>query len=187
MRISLLIGVVFALIQGSLAYAEGGGAGNGGRGGPFVQLHTASLAEFDSEIQGYPIILGGAGFGLTTKSFRLGGGGGGGFVWNPSNNVQFGLGFGGVVGEYAITPWLSVRLMIGGGGYALSKIVSESDTQRTERKIASGGFLLFHPSVSAEVQVQSWLKLGGSVGYFLPNVSRLQSLTIGLQLIFGKV
>jgi hypothetical protein len=177
--------ILGALFTGKL-FAESA-ASQGGRGGPFVELHTASLSNFDSDVNGYPIILGGYGFGFTAKNFRLGGGGGGGFVWNPSNNVQFGLGFGGVVGEYVITSWLAARLLIGGGGYAVSKVLLETDTQKTEQKVNSGGFLLFQPSISAEVPIQSWIKIGGSVGYFLPNVSKLQSLSLSLMLIFGKV
>lgn len=176
--------LVLSLLMPALVFAE---SGNSGRGGPYFEFHTSGLSVFDGDISGNPIILGGEGFGFVSKSFRLGGGGGGGFVWTPSNNLGFGLGYGGVIGEYAITSWLAARLMVGGGGYAISKTVVETDTTRTEQKISSGAFLLFHPSIGAEVNLQGWLKLGFRMGYFLPNVSKLQSFTFGIALIFGKM
>lgn len=181
-----LLAALFVFATSAHSFAESAGAGSGGRGGPFFEFHFSPLSVFDGDVTGNPIVLGGEGFGFASKSFRLGGGGGGGFVWNPSENVQFGMGFGGVIGEYMVTPWLNVRLLIGGGGYAISKTIVETDTTRTEQKISSGAFLLFHPSIGAEVSVSTFMKLSARIGYFLPNVSRLQSVTLGIHLIFGK-
>ena len=97
------------------------------------------------------------------------------------------MGYGGVVGEYIIAPpWLVARMMIGGGGYSIAKTVSETDSTRTLDKISSGAFILFHPQIMFDFKVHNWLSLGGSIGYFLPNVGKLHSLTIGFNLMFGK-
>ena len=165
-----------------------GEALGGGRGGPFIDYHSGSLSAFDSGVAGSPIVIGGVGFGWATKSFRIGGGGGGGFLWNATDNVTFGMGYGGVVGEYTIAaPWLSARLMIGGGGYSVAKVTTQTDTQQTFQRLSSGGFILFHPQLSAEVRVHSWAYLSAMIGYFLPNVGRLHSFTFGFNIMFGKI
>ena|SRR3989338_5947930 len=164
------------------AYGERGG---GGRGGPFISLHTSPMSDFDPDISGAPVVIGGIGFGSSTKTFRIGGGGGGGFLFNPTENVHFGLGYGGGVGEYQLTSWLFARLMIGGGGYALAKTVLETESQRVLRKLSSGGFVLFYPQLSAEIPIARSIKLAVIAGYFLPNVSRLQSFTVAANFVFG--
>lgn len=167
------------------AFAESGGGG--GRGGAFIQMHSNTLSAFDPEMKGTPIIVGGEGFAPLGKGFRIGGGGGGGFLWNASNNSQFALGFGGLIGEYDANHWLNFRLILGGGGYAVSKTISDTGSLVTEQKLGSGGFLLVAPSVGAEVQVTGSAKLGFRLGYFLPNVQHLESLTLGMHLSFGKL
>lgn len=168
-----------------LSSAEGMG---GGRGGPFIQYHSNSLSSFDPTVSGSPMVIGGVGFGWATKSFRLGGGGGGGFLWNASDNLTFGMGYGGVIGEYVIAPnWLNGRLLIGGGGYSVAKITSQSDSQVNFQKLSSGGFIVFHPSISAEVKIHNWMQLAANFGYFLPNIGRLQSFTMGINVMFGKM
>lgn len=165
-----------------------GEALGGGRGGPFIDYHAASLENFDMGVAGSPVVIGGVGFGWATKAFRVGGGGGGGFLWNATDNVTFGMGYGGVVGEYTISPpWLSCRLMIGGGGYSIAKITSQSDTQQTVQKLSSGGFILFHPQVNMEVKVGGMAYMSAMMGYFLPNVGRLHSFTFGVNIMFGKI
>ncbi len=179
------------LVLGSLAllaipsYAATSALG-GGRGGPFFEYHAGSLSSFDPSISGNPVVIGGVGYGFASKVFRIGGGGGGGFLWNANDNVNFGLGYGGAIGEYVIAPWLSGRLMIGGGGYSVSRVLSQTDSTTVVQKIDSGGFLLFYPSVLAEVNLSGWVNMAINVGYFLPNVSKLQSFTMGIHLIFGK-
>ena len=158
-----------------------------GRGGPYIQYHVMPLSNFDAELSGNPLVIGGVGFATVSRNFRLGGGGGGGFLWNGSNNVTFGMGYGGVVGELGITTWLNARLMIGGGGYAVAKIVSETISERTLSKVNSDGFLLFLPSLHFDFPIHNWLKFSASLGYFLPNNSRLHSVTIGVGLLFGKI
>jgi hypothetical protein len=175
----------FLLLLPKLIFAEALG---GGRGGPFIDFHNASLENFDVGVAGSPVVIGGVGFGWATKAFRIGGGGGGGFLWNATDNVTFGMGYGGVVGEYTISPpWLSARLMIGGGGYSIAKITSQSDTQQTVQKLSSGGFILFHPQINMEVKVGGMAYLSGMIGYFLPNVGRLHSFTMGVNIMFGKI
>lgn len=184
-RISAFLIAAVCLSLPATLFSESMG---GGRGGPFLDYHSSSLGSFDSGIAGSPIVIGGAGFGWATKNFRIGGGGGGGFLWNATDNVTFGMGYGGVVGEYTIAPpWLNARLMIGGGGYSIAKITSQTDTQQTFQRLSSGGFILFHPQICAEIKVHSWAYLSAMLGYFLPNVGRLQSFTIGVNIMFGKI
>jgi hypothetical protein len=163
------------------------GATVGGKGGPFIEYHFNPLSAFDPALTGNPITIGGVGFGYAAKNFRLGGGGAGGFLWNPSDNIQFGMGYGGAVGEYVLSSWLAARLLIGGGGFAVAKVISETDTTRTLQKLNSGGFVLFYPSMVAEIPIHPWLKLGVNLGYFLPNISKLQSFTMGFNVLFGKL
>jgi len=178
-----LLGVLlFASLLSSHALAESAA----GKGGPFMEYHATSISAFDAELTGSPLVLGGSGVGLASKHFRLGGAGGAGFLWNPSQNVQFGLGYGGLLGEYVITNWLNVRLVIGGGGYAVAKIVSETESERTLEKLSSGGFFLFHPTVNADIPINNMLRLSVGLGYFLPNVSQLQSATFTVALNIGK-
>lgn len=177
-----LLGLALLVTPGSL-FAEVSG---GGRGGPFLEYHNRSLSAFDPEVSGNPVLIGGFGFASTSKKFRIGGGGGGGFLMNPSENVQFGLGYGGVVGEYTINEWLNARLLIGGGGYGVVKIISETETERVIRKLSTGGFFLFFPSVNAEIQLTKFSALHVGIGYFLPNVNRLDSVTVIFSLIMGK-
>ncbi len=177
-----LTAMAFLCCLSSILIAENLG---GGRGGPFLEYHARSLSVFDTSVSGTPAVIGGVGFGWATRSFRLGGGGGGGFLWNGSDNVEFGMGYGGLVGEYAIAPWLTGRLMIGGGGYSVSKVTSESDSSRTFQKLDSGGFILFHPSLMADIKIHSWCMIAVNLGYFLPNVGKLQSATLGFNLLFG--
>jgi len=171
----------FLLVPNSNAETLGGG-----KGGPFIQYNNASLANFDKNIAGNPLIIGGIGFGWASKTFRIGGGGGGGFLWSGSESAQFGIGYGGMVGEYIISEWLMARLMIGGGGFSVSKIISETDTTLQVQRISSGGFLLFHPQIVADIKIGQWASLGFSIGYFLPNISRLQSPSFSIQLMFGR-
>lgn len=159
----------------------------GGKGGPYFQYNNASLSQFDPEISGNPLIIGGMGFGWASKKFRIGGGGGGGFLWSGSESAQFGIGYGGMVGEYIIADWLLGRMLIGGGGYSVSKVVSETDTVLQVEKISSGGFILFHPQVVADIKIGQWASLGFSIGYFLPNVARLHSPSFSIQLMFGRI
>ena len=159
----------------------------GGKGGPYIQYNNASLSRFDSEIGGNPLIIGGLGFGWASKKFRIGGGGGGGFLWSGTESAQFGIGYGGMVGEYIIADWLLARMMIGGGGYAVSKIISETDTTLQVKKISSGGFILFHPQIVADIKIGQWASLGFSIGYFLPNIARLHSPSFSIQLMFGRI
>lgn len=187
MSISLIawtrfVALAIALLTGLSSRAET----SSGRGGPFLAIHTSPLSAFDPEVFGTPVVIGGVGFGSSSKTFRFGGGGGGGFLYNATENVHFGLGYGGGVGEYQLTSWLFARLMIGGGGYALAKTVLETESQRVLRKLSSGGFVLFYPQLSAEIPVNNGFKLAVIAGYFLPNVGRLQSFTIAANFIFGK-
>ena len=115
------------------------------------------------------------------------GGGGGGFLWSGTESAQFGIGYGGMVGEYIIADWLLARMMIGGGGYAVSKIISETDTTLQVKKISSGGFILFHPQIVADIKIGQWASLGFSIGYFLPNIARLHSPSFSIQLMFGRI
>ena len=174
-----------ALLFAFVAHGEGGSA-NGGRGGPFIAVHTNPLTVFDPDVSGTPVVIGGVGFGSGTKNFRMGGGGGGGFLYNPSENATFGMGYGGGIGEYTLTNWLYARLMIGGGGYAIAKTVLETESQRIIRKLSSGAFVFFYPQLSAEIPVNKTFHLSFQAGYFLPNIGKLQSFTIACNVIFGK-
>lgn len=188
MNFQITLGALLLLFVATICsqtYAESGSSG--GRGGAFVQMHTNPLSAFDPEMKGTPLVVGGEGFAPLGKGFRIGGGGGGGFLWNASNNSQFAMGFGGLMGDYDANHWLSFRIILGGGGYAVSKTISDTNSLTTEQKLGSGGFLLVAASVGAEVSISSGSKLGFRLGYFLPNVQHLQSLTLGVHLSFGKM
>jgi len=159
----------------------------GGRGGPFLEYHSSSLSKFDPTLVGNPVVIGGAGYGFASKVFRIGGGGGGGFLWDAGDSVNFGMGYGGAIGEYQISTWLTARLMIGGGGYSIAKVLTETDTTRVVEKVSSGGFLFFYPSLAAEMPLDGWVNIAFHLGYFLPNVSKLHSFTVGIHLVFGKL
>lgn len=163
--------------------AEVGGTA---RGGPLLEHHFGSLSTFDPELRGNPLVVGGVGMGQISKNFRVGGGGGGGFLLNGSDNVELALGFGGAVIEYIITHWFTLRVLLGGGGYAVQKVVSETLSDRLLRKVASGGFFLVNPSINAEINIGTWMKLIIGLGYFMPTVSKLQTPTINMNLLFGK-
>jgi len=158
-----------------------------GRGGPYFEFHTGSLAAFDPTISGNAFVVGGVGYGAAGKTFRLGGAGGGGFLWDSSVDVDFGMGYGGVIGEYVVTKWLNVQMIIGGGGYSIAKVTEQTETTTTLEKISSGGFVLFYPSITFEVNIKKFLTLAGKVGYFLPDDSRLHTLTLGMSLMLGKM
>lgn len=180
----LILGAVICLFLTQSVHAETLG---GGKGGPFVQYNGTSLSNFDSAITGNPMIIGGMGFGWASKTFRVGGGGGGGFLWSGSESAQFGIGYGGVIGEYIISDWLLARMLIGGGGYAVSRVVSETDTILQIQKISSGGFILFHPQLVADIKISQWASLGLSLGYFMPNIAKLHSPSFTIQLMFGRI
>ncbi len=175
-----LLGLTWSLIQ---AKAETSASG---KGGPFISLHGTPVSEFDANLKGSPLVLGGSGVGLASRNFKLGGSGGAGFLWNPSQNIEFGMGYGGILGEYTLTNWLNIRLIIGGGGYAIAKITDETQSSRTVEKLASGGFFLFLPSINADIPINNVVKLSLGLGYFLPNVSKLQSVVFTLALNIGK-
>lgn len=173
---------IFCLVASS-SFAETSGSG---KGGPFIQYHSNSVGRFDGDMKGNPVVVGGVGFGYSTKNFRLGGAGGAGFLWGSSNNVQFGLGYGGVVGDLSLASWLSARLLIGGGGYSVAKIADQTIIAQTLSKLNSGGFVLFHPALNADIPLSNMMKLGFSFGYFLPNIGELQSFTLTTSLTFGR-
>ena len=182
----LLITFALLLSVGEVASAASGNNAMGARGGSFLQLHPLSLSAFDSEIDGTPLVLGGEGYATVAKNLRIGGSGGGGFLWNASNNAQFALGYGGFLGEYVVKNWFNVRVLIGGGGYAVTKTVLETQNQITDNKLASGGFILVYPSIGTEFNISGGLRMGIRLGYFLPNADKLASLTLGFHLYFGK-
>lgn len=159
---------------------------DGGKGGAFLQIHTSSLGAFDPELSGNPVVIGGEGYAYAGKNWKIGGAGGAAFLWNPSDNAQFALGYGGLLGEYLIFKWLNARLLIGGGGYNIAKTVSQTLTSQVDEKLGSGGFLVVYPSIGSEFAITGNLKLGVRLGYFLPNVSRMQSFTLGIHILFGK-
>jgi hypothetical protein len=176
--------LAIGFFAGSFLKAETSTSG-GGRGGPFIEYFSSSLTNFDPGVSGSPVVIGGIGYAWVTPKFRLGGAGGGGFLWNGSDNLSFGMGYGGVVGEYVIGSWFNARLLIGGGGYSIAKITFETDSNRIVQKLNSGGFIVFHPSVNAEIKIYSWASLALTAGYFLPNVGKLHSFTCGVNLLFG--
>lgn len=182
--------IYFWILTGLLtvtSVSRGEGSAGGGRGGPFIEYHFNSLMNFDAGVSGNVLVIGGIGYAWATKKFRLGGAGGGGFLWNGSDNLSFGMGYGGIVGEYAIAPWFNARLLIGGGGYSVAKVTFETDSSRIVQKIDSGGFIAFHPSVNADIKIYSWASLALTAGYFLPNVGKLHSFTAGVNLVFGTL
>lgn len=179
-RIAMLLGI--SLCAASL-HAE---SSSTARGGLFFAYHFNPLSAFDSELNGNPFTVGGEGFAQVFQNFRVGGAGGGGFVWASRDNITFGLGYGGVLGEYAVTKWFAIRMLIGGGGYAVAKVTQDSISSSSLSKLSAGGFILFYPSIKFEIPLGAMVKLTTNIGYFLPNKSQLHSVTFGLSLLFGK-
>lgn len=184
MRVLLLIFLIGASFELSTTRALG--AGTTARGGPYFEYHTNSLSSFDPRISGNAFVIGGVGYGSLGKSFRLGGGGGGGFLWDSSNDVSYGMGYGGAIGQYLVAPWMSFQMMIGGGGFSVARVITQTDTTTTLEKISAGGFVLFYPSVCFEVNLRKFLSLSAKLGYFLPNNAKLHSFTLGLTLLLGE-
>lgn len=133
------------------------------------------------------MVVGGKGVGTLAKNFRLGGAGGGGFAWGAGDNVSFGMGYGGVIAEYSLTSWMSASMLVGGGGFAVSRITSETISTTTYEKISAGGFVLFYPSIDFEVKVRPYISIVGNLGYFLPTNTRLHSVTLGVSVLMGKI
>ena len=181
--LKLALFTIICSASNSLAELQGFG---GARGGPLVEYHFANLSAFDSQVSGNPLVVGGVGFGQISKTFHIGGGGGGGFLMNASENLEFAMGYGGLVLEYIMTPWLNGRLLLGGGGYAVQKVVSDTGIDIVVRKLASGGFFLVNPSLNGEIKVSNWMKIVVGLGFFVPTVSRLTSTTFNFNLLLGK-
>lgn len=177
----LLLGVLLCLAP------QARGETGSGRGGIFIEYHLKSIAAFDPLLSGNAMVIGGKGIGASGKNFRLGGAGGGGFAWGAGQNVSFGMGYGGVLTEFSLTPWLTAGMIVGGGGFSVARVTAETDTTTTVSKISSGGFVLFYPSLQAEIKLKGFMTLVGTMGYFLPTNPRLHSVTLGVSILVGKI
>lgn len=158
----------------------------GAGGGPFLEYHLRDLSAFDPTVSGNPVVMGGMGLTPVGRQFLLGGGGGASFLLGGSSTVQFGMGYGGMIGVFQFASYLSARVLVGGGGFALVEVLSESETQRVVRKISSGGFIVFHPTLDFDFSLMRTTQCALSLGYFLPSVSDLAGVTISLRIQFGR-
>lgn len=170
-----MIKVLFTIILlPYLLFAENGG----GRGSIFINYHPAQLSSFATAPGATMIMIGGNGMADLFGGLRLGGGGGSGFIVTSPGTLYMGMGYGGILADYRLTNWLTVQCLLGAGGFSLSNAAGN---------IASGGFILLHPSITAEIAVTPKSKLGIILGYFMPNEIRLLSATLGVSWIFGAI
>jgi hypothetical protein len=167
--------IFFALILWPLFLkAENGG----GRGSVFINYHPSQLSTFATAPGATMVMIGGNGMADLFGGLRLGGGGASGFIVTSPGTLYMGMGYGGIVADYRLATWLSVQCLLGAGGFSLSNAAGN---------IASGGFILLHPTLTAEISITPKSKLGIILGYFLPNEVRLTSATLGVSWIFGAI
>ncbi len=154
-------------------------------GGSQVDFHALSLSSFHSQVGGSPISIGGMGCVALSDSICFGGGGAATTTTGGTSNLAFGMGYGGLIFEYYLKTWMAFRVTVGGGGYKISRLVSESENTLQYEKLGSGGFFVVHPKWIGTFRVTKWLTLCPNVGYFITGVPRLSSPTLGLNLFFG--
>lgn len=166
--------LIFLILFFSKAlFAEGGG---GGKGSIFLNYHTGTLSQFSNVPVGNIMTVGGYGVADLFGGLRLGGGGGAGFIIYSASTLSMGYGYGGIVAELRLLKWLTTQCLLGGGGYALSN---------ASGVLQSGGFLVLHPTLTAEIDLSPKTKLGLIAGFFMPNETRLATATLGVSYIFG--
>lgn len=157
-----------------IAKAESGGS----RGTMFINYHVGTLSQFTNVPAGNIMTIGGTGVAELFGGLRLGGGGGTSFIIYSAGPVSMGFGYGGIVADFRILKWLSAQCLLGGGGYVLANGTTT---------YSAGGFLLLHPTITAEIDLSPKSKIGIVLGYFLPNEIRFLSATLGVSYIFGGI
>ncbi len=144
---------------------------HGGFGGPVVKY---------TQIKNEPALLvGGRGGWIINHSFMIGGGGYG-LVNNINKNNLFvsgyflnrpyiNFGYGGIEVEYiALSDNLahfSVCTLIGGGGVSYRNNLWEDNYDNNDWNSPSDAFFVFEPSLNAELNVISFLRLNAGISY----------------------
>lgn len=171
---------------------------NGGFGGPVVKF---------TQVKGnFGVIVGGYGGWLINHQFLIGGGG-----FGLANDIQadqevtdiFGytdrpmlnFGYGGLIMEYYFNPMklihYSVSLLVGGGGISYREGLFMEHSSRDNNPDA---FFVLEPSVSGELNVAKFMKIGLGAGYrWTTGVnmvgiknSDLSNFSVNLAFKFGK-
>jgi hypothetical protein len=155
----LTVSFVFLAFSGAQAQEETlltGGIRSGGFGGPVVKFSQVN----DS----FGLFVGGRGGWIINSTFVIGGGGYGlandvvpddsSSPFDPFRRID--MGYGGLELEYiGLSNRLihySVYVLIGGGGVSYLDPISDS-------------FFVLEPAVNVEVNLVSWFRLNGGVGY----------------------
>ena len=151
----------------------GGEISHGGFGGPVIKY---------TQIYGEPALLvGGRGGWIINHSFILGGGGYGLVNNIRSNNSQpvgmvginstyLNFGYGGVELEYIIQSdkliHSSISTLVGGGSISYrNKLWDEIDDQNDDLNSPSDGFFVFEPSINAELNIISFMRINAGFSY----------------------
>lgn len=158
---ALILTTSFALLAVSSAQAQeetvlSGGIRSGGFGAPVVKFSQVN----DS----FGLFVGGRGGWIINSTFVIGGGGYGlandvvpdesSLPFDPFRRIE--MGYGGLELEYIGLSdrviHYSVYVLIGGGGVSHRTPISDS-------------FFVLEPAVNVEVNLVSWFRLNGGVGY----------------------
>jgi hypothetical protein len=144
---------------------------SGGFGGPVIKVGSidGQTGVFFGGRGGWVInrtfVLGGGGYGYTDNMWQMHEGG-------PSLDTGITFGYGGLELEYLINAndilHAVIQTHIGGGGFAVMEY--QRDNQGYEydwdgRTLYSVATFVFEPSINAEVNILSWLRLGVGTGY----------------------
>lgn len=162
-KITLLV-IAFALTLNLNAQTEtlfGGVRKIGGFGGPMIQM-----AAIDGD---FALYNGGGGAAIINGKFFVGG-----FGMSVSNQHLFDyqnvsheldLGYGGLWLGYIYRPTklvhLNFSLPLGGGGLNLNNVLTNQDA------FADDSFFLINPSIGAELNLTTWMKVALNAGYLL--------------------
>jgi hypothetical protein len=140
-------------------------------------------------IVGHRFVLGGGGFGMTTRPPAPEG------APDVGEDLRLDFGYGGVWLEYILLPdkvvHATVGTLIGGGGTSYTRV---RRTEREDREVESDPVFVLDPVVSIELNVIRFMRVSAGVGYRyvgsvnLPGLRRedLSGFTGSVMLKFGR-
>jgi hypothetical protein len=166
----------------------------GGGGGPFVLQFAPGLEELNTHLKmvvgdshGRILLIGGGGTVGISRNLRVGGLGaqGSSTIKGEGRVSELSIGYGGLLAEYAVSlsriecfaggmiGWGSLRLRIGSGDRNMDwddfwNVFEEGEDVTADDFSGhlSSSFLCYQPYVGAQVKLNAWLHLRGSIGYF---------------------